>query len=300
MLGVVIQRPCLPQEAHVTPLASFQPKQISHLNEHFLSFPMPKTEVVTWTSTDGKEIEGLLTYPTSYERAKRYPLLLEIHGGPMGVFTEEFVANPAPYPIACFADSGFFILRPNPRGSTGYGKAFRAASVNDWGGEDYHDLMSGVDHLIARGIVNPDQMGVMGWSYGGYMTAWIITQNSQFKAASIGAGITNLISMSGTTDLHCFISDYMGGWENKTLYENRSPIFFVDRIKTPCLIQHGISDLRVPTSQAFEFYHALVRQGKNPVLIIYPDTSHYYEKPQMELQGMEKNLEWFKKHLLNI
>ena len=299
MLGIVIQDPSLPPEVYVTPLDSFQPKQLTQLNEHFLSFPMPKTEIVKWTSTDGKEIEGLLTYPIGYELEKCYPLLLVVHGGPMGFFTEKFIGAPSPYPLASFADEGFLILRPNPRGSTGYGKAFRAANMNDWGGGDYDDLMSGVDSLISRGIVNPEQMGVMGWSYGGFMTAWIITQNAQFKAASMGAGPVNLISMSGTTDLHRLISDYFGDWKYKTLYENRSPISFVDDVKTPCLIQHGTSDLRVPISQAYEFYHALDRQGKNPVLMIYPDTSHYFEKPQMELQGMEKNLEWFKKHLIN-
>lgn len=297
ILGFVLEDPHSPPEVYVTPLDPLQPKQLSHLNDRFLSFPMPKTKTVHWHSKDGLKIEGILTYPIDYSPSKQYPLLLEIHGGPMGFFTESFLGAPSPYPTASFAEAGFFVLRPNPRGSTGYGKSFRAANLKDWGGRDYEDLMSGVDHLIAQGLVDSKKMGVMGWSYGGYMTGWIVTQTDRFKAASLGAAMINLVSMAGTTDLHRFVPDYLGELTENPLYANRSPLSYAPHVNTPCLIQHGISDQRVPLSQAYEFANALNSLGKDSVFIIYPDCSHYFEKPNMELQAMEKNLEWFKLHL---
>lgn len=296
MLGLVVESPSTPPEAYVTPLA-FQPVQISHLNQSLPS--VSTTERISWPSSDGQIIEGLLTYPRDFQSGKKYPLLLVIHGGPMGFFSESYIGSPSPYPIASFADANFFVFRPNPRGSCGYGKAFRSANVQDWGGKDFEDIMSGVDFLDHQGLIDPERMGVMGWSYGGYMTAWTIGQTSRFKAASMGAGLSNLISMSGTTDLHRFLSQYMGDfWHNPILYQERSPIYHVNRVTTPCLIQHGIDDKRVPVTQAYEFYHALEREGKKPHLILYPDTDHYYKKPCLELSGMQSNFNWFKKFLL--
>ncbi|MBS0625662.1 MAG: S9 family peptidase [Verrucomicrobia bacterium] len=297
LVGISVQNSSLPPEAYVADAETFQLKQISHLNDPILANPIPQTEVIRWTSTDGQEIEGIVTYPINYEAGKQYPLLLVIHGGPMASFRETFVGLHFVYPTAAFAEQGYIVLCPNPRGSTGYGREFREANRRDWGGMDYQDLMAGVDALIAQGIADPSRMGVMGWSYGGYMTGWVITQTNRFQAASMGAGLSNHLTMLGTCDIPKLMSDYFGEWKAGGLYEERSPLYFADRVNTPCLIQHGTGDLRVPIGQSYEFYRALVRKGKDAVLMIYPDTAHYFEKPKMELLGMEKNLEWFGRYV---
>jgi len=288
MLGLVIQDPTSPPEVYMTSIKNGYPKQLTQFNERFLSFPKPKIEKIHWKSKDGKEIEGLLTYPIGYEEEKRYPLLVEIHGGPMGFFAESFMGSAWAYPIASFAEAGFLILRPNVRGSTGYGKEFRAANKKDFGGGDFQDIMSGVDFLIERGIVDSDRMGIMGWSYGGYMSAWAITQTNRFKAASIGAGIFHLLSMAGTSDIAHFTSDYLGDWKDSTLYFDRSPLYFVENVQTPCLIQHGISDQRVPISQAYEFYRALEQAGKNTIFMIYPMQATIMKSPKWNCRGWKR------------
>lgn len=298
MLGLVMQSPSCPPEAYVTTLADFQPTAITSINSSFSSYPKIQTETVYWNSIDGLQIEGLLTYPTHYQPGKSYPLLLVIHGGPAGFFDESFIGTKNAYPIAAFADAGFLVFRPNPRGSCGRGKDFRCANYKDWGGMDFMDLMTGVDDLIAKGIADSDRLGVMGWSYGGYMTAWTITQTGRFKAASMGAGVSNLVSMAGTCDLHSFLEDYMGDFiSDAELYRGRSPITHIANIATPCLIQHGIDDKRVPVTQSYEFYHALKRLGKNPTLILYPKTEHGLSTPDKHLDSMGRNLAWFQEHL---
>lgn len=300
LLGFVAQTPSTPPEAFIAKLNDFTPIQISSVNQSFLSYPKIETETISWASKDGMNIQGLLTYPLNYDHTKQYPLLLVIHGGPMGFFDETFLGAPNPYPLASFAQAGFMILRPNPRGSCGYGKDFRSANYNDWGGADFIDIMSGIDVLIDKGMVDAEKLGVMGWSYGGYMTAWAITQTSRFKAASMGAGLCNLVSMNGTTDLYRFLTDYLGNFTaNRTLYENRSPINYVLNVTTPCLIQHGADDKRVPVSQAYEFYHALNRLGKETLLVLYPGMEHRLSDPKMQLDAMKRNLDWFQQHLMN-
>lgn len=299
-LGLVIQSPNTPPEAYIAKLDDFMPLQVSRINESLLPYPKIQTEIMSWLSRDGMKIEGLLTYPAGYEKNKQYPLLLVIHGGPMGFFDETFLGTPNSYPLASFAQEGFFIFRPNPRGSCGYGKEFRCANYNDWGGADFIDIMSGIDTLIEKGFVDPEKLGVMGWSYGGYMTAWAITQTARFKAASMGAGICNLVSMNGTTDLYRLLTDYLGSFKkSRALYEERSPINYVSNVSTPCLIQHGLDDKRVSVSQAYEFYHALDRLGKETTLVLYPGMEHRLSDPKMQLDSMKRNLSWFKRHLMN-
>jgi dipeptidyl aminopeptidase/acylaminoacyl peptidase len=167
-----------------------------------------KTEVVTWKAPDGKTIEGVLTYPVSYSAGQKVPLLVMVHGGPTGVFVRSFTGVPTVYPVAIFAGRGYAVLRCNVRGSSGYGREFRYANYKDWGGGDYRDILSGVDALVTRGLADPERLGVMGWSYGGFMTSWIVTQTKRFKAASVGAGVTNLMSFTGTADIPGFIPDY--------------------------------------------------------------------------------------------
>lgn len=298
MLGCVVQATDIPPEAFVLKLNDSTAIQVSRLNENLLSYPKIRTEIISWSSPDGLTIEGLLTYPLNYVENKQYPLLTIVHGGPMAFFDETFSGTPHPYPIASFSEAGFFVFRPNPRGSTGYGKEFRCANYLDWGGADFIDIMSGIDHLIENGMIDPERLGIMGWSYGGFMTARAITQTNKFKAASIGAGCSNLISMNGTTDLRRFLPDYLGSpFDNLKLYEERSPINFLHDIETPCLIQHGTDDKRVPVTQAYELYHGLQQLGKKATLVLYPGMGHRIFDPKMQLDAMERNLQFFQEHL---
>jgi prolyl oligopeptidase len=298
-VGFAWETSSTPPEAYVARLDKFAPTVISHVNEEAGKLPVAKTETVRWKSADGREIEGLLTYPTKYEAGKRYPLLLVIHGGPAGVFTESFLAAPSPYPLAIFADRGYATLRVNPRGSSGYGKEFRYANYKDWGGGDFQDLMTGVDHVIKQGVADPERLGVMGWSYGGFMTSWVITHTKRFKAASVGAGVTNLVSFTGTADIPGFLPDYFGGelWHNDQIYRDHSAMFHVKGVTTPTLIQHGANDERVPISQGYELYHALKRQGCTVKMVVYPRTPHGIQEPRLQMDAMSRNLYWFDKYV---
>ena len=293
-IGFASQAPDRAPEAYVSALAPFAPVRVSRAQE-LPTVALPRTEVVNWTSSDGTPIEGLLTYPAGYAPGARVPLLVVIHGGPSGVFVRSFTGGVSPYPVAVFASRGYAVLRCNVRGSSGYGRAFRHANQKDWGGGDYQDILSGVDALVARGVADPDRLGVMGWSYGGYMTSWIITQTQRFKAASVGAGVTNLMSFAGTADIPSFIPYYFGGefWDDLEPWRKRSAMFQVKGVKTPTLIQHGEADLRVPVSQGYELYNALKRQGVPTRMVVYPRQPHGLQEPRLQLDAMSRNLEWF-------
>ncbi len=299
IFGFVRQTTDIPSEAFVAPASDFAAVQVSRANADLRLPPLGRTEVVRWKSKDGKDIEGLLTYPVGYQNGQRVPLILNIHGGPAGVFQQSFIGGRGVYPLATFASRGYAILRPNPRGSSGYGTEFRRANIQDWGGGDYQDLMTGVDRVIEMGVADPERLGVMGWSYGGFMTSWMVTQTRRFKAASAGAPVTNLMSFNGTADIPSFIPDYFGGqsWEAMDLYQKHSPMFNVKGVTTPTIIQHGDADIRVPISQGYEFYNALKMQGVPTRMLVLPRQPHGPNEPKMQLAAMQANLEWFEKYL---
>jgi len=296
-----------PNEVYFSSVNQFKPSRLTQTNPHIQKIALGKTEVIRWKSYDGLEIEGLLIKPVGYEEGKQYPLLIYIHGGPSAKFGISFspqIGGSSPiqgesYPLHVFAGHGFAILLPNPRGSYGYGEKFRRANVKDWGNGDYHDIMSGIDYLINSRIADPDKLGIMGRSYGGYMTSWIITQTDRFKAASLGAGMSNLISFYGQTDIPGFMEFYFSGdpWTATEEYQKQSPITFAMNAKTPTLIQHGEKDARVPLPQAWEFYRAL-KKNKVPVeFVIYPRQGHSSREPKFQLEMMRRNLDWFTRWL---
>lgn len=286
-------------EAFVMPLGGGDPARVSRANLDLPTLPLGATEIVRWKSSDGLEIEGLLTHPVGHQPGEKVPFILNIHGGPAGVFTETFIGREGNYPLAALAAKGYAILRANPRGSSGYGKKFRFANYNDWGGMDYQDLMAGVDHVIAMGVADPDRMAVMGWSYGGFMSSWVITQTSRFKAAVIGAPVTNLWSFTGTSDIPGFLPDYFSGepWENFEGFRKHSPLSHVGGVTTPALILHGEADIRVPISQGYEFYHALKRQGVTAKMVVYPREPHGPREPKFRLDIMKRHIDWVEKYV---
>ena len=299
-LGFTMQTPEMAPEGYVSGVTNFAPTRVSSANAGLSKLPVGKTEVIKWKSADGMEIEGLLTYPVNYRAGSKVPLLLVIHGGPAGVFTQSFLeGSRSVYPLATFASKGYAILRPNPRGSSGYGQKFRFANIKDWGGGDYQDLMTGVDHVIKMGVADPERLGVMGWSYGGFMTSWIVTQTPRFKAASVGAGVTNLMSFIGTADIPSFIPDYFGAqpWEDLEIYRAHSAMFNMKGVTTPTLVQHGEADDRVPISQGYEFYNALKVQKVPTRMIVLPRMPHGPNEPKMVLRAKQSNLEWFEKYI---
>jgi dipeptidyl aminopeptidase/acylaminoacyl peptidase len=274
----------------------FSARQLSDVNPQIANLALGEQRVVRWKSAhDGEEIEGVLTLPVGYQAGRRVPLLLIIHGGPSGVSSNGF--NPGGrYPSQVFSGLGYASLQPNYRGSTGYGERFRGLNRGHISGHDWIDVNSGVDHLIAEGIADPDRLGIMGWSFGGHHTFWGITQTDRFKAASAGAGATDLISMYSQTDLPGFYHTYLGPrpWEDFDLYEDRSAYRFVDRVTTPLLIQVGERDERVPAEQSIQFYEAMSAIGKAPVkLVIYPGEGHGLREVTHIRDMMQRNVEWF-------
>jgi len=262
---------------------------------------LPQAEVIQWEVQDGLQIEGILIYPLDYQAGQAYPLIVDVHGGPAGFFSRTYLAAPDRYcDVLGLAERGFAILRANPRGSSGYGKDFRFANRGDWGGGDYHDIMAGVDHLIESGLVDPDRLGVMGWSYGGFMTSWIITQTNRFKAACVGAGVTNLMSFNGTADIPGFVPDYFDGefWDDLEPYRQHSALFQVQGVTTPTLIQHGEDDIRVPLSQGRELYNALKRQAVPVEMVIYPRQGHGISEPRLRIDVRRRAVAWFERWIL--
>ncbi len=299
-LGFTLQNPSQLPEGYISALNSFSPVKITSINAEHANKPLPKTEVVKWKGADGKEIEGLLTYPIGYQPGQKVPFILNVHGGPAGVFAQTCVAgNQGTYPIAAFAEAGYAILRPNPRGSSGYGAEFRMANREDWGGKDFQDLMAGVDQVIKMGVVDENKMGVMGWSYGGFMSSWIVGHTNRFKVASIGAPVVDLSHQNLTDDIEGFLPSYFKAnpWDDWGKYDAHSPIRFVQNVKTPVMLQHGEADQRVPFSNAVMFYNALRRRGVPVRLLALPRQPHGPTEPRMVLKTMQTNVEWFEKYI---
>jgi len=285
-----------PAEVYFSNLSRFSRQKVSAIHDQSEFPEMGKTEVLNWTSEDGIEIEGLLTYPVGYEEGDRVPLILMVHGGPAGVYSQTWTGAGSIYSIQYFAENGYALLRPNPRGSTGYGKDFRYANFQDWGYGDFNDLMTGVDKVIDMGVADPDRLAEMGWSYGGYMTSWIVTQTDRFKAVSMGAGLSNLVSMVGTTDIPGYLLGHMGGpyWNgNMESYERHSAVYFMDNVTTPTQIIHGSGDLRVPLAQGQEFYWALQEKGVDTEMILLPRTGHGPTEPKLIAEVSTQILKWF-------
>ena len=288
-----------PKEVFTAGIRGENAKKLSKVNSDFDAPKLGKTELVSWKSKDGLTIEGLLTYPVNFEQGKKYPIVLQIHGGPAGVFSQTYTGAPSIYMTQFFAQEGFIVLRPNPRGSTGYGKDFRYANIRDWGFGDYEDLMTGVDHVLEMGIADSNNQFVMGWSYGGYMTSWVVSQTDRFNAASMGAGLPNLISMVSTTDIPDYLVAHAGGkeyWEDYEEYEKHSAVYYMKNVVTPTQVIHGANDLRVPLAQGQEFYNSLKRKGVDTEMIMYPRTPHGPREPKFLMDVSPRILNWFNKY----
>jgi dipeptidyl aminopeptidase/acylaminoacyl peptidase len=284
----------------VTDLVSKETQRLTTINPELENLALGELKPISWKSFDGMEIWGLLLTPPGYQGKSKIPLLVYCHGGPIGGVTlgvfPQFMHVPGqidPYPTEAFASAGFAVLFPMPRGGSGYGEAGHRMIINDWGGPDYKDIMAGVDHLVARGIADESRLGVMGASYGGYMTNWIVTQTSRFKAATAGASIADLSDLYYLTDGGDLMAEYYKlPWENPEGYARSSPLTHAAKVTTPILISHGDRDPRVPLATAQKFFRALQARGKTAEMDIYPGGGHVFYQPQQEKAVMTRNFEW--------
>ncbi len=272
--------------------------KITNFNKQIETWNTPTSELVKWKSKDGAEIEGVLHKPKNFDPSKKYPLFVVIHGGPTGIDTP----SPVPgyvYPILQWIEKGAIVLRPNYRGSAGYGEKFRALNVRNLGVGDMDDVLSGVEFLEKQGFVDSEKMGCMGWSQGGYISAFLTTHSNRFKAISVGAGISNWVTYYVSTDIHPFTRQYLKAnpWQDPELYRKTSPMTTILAAKTPTLIQHGELDKRVPIANAYELLQGLQDVGVPAKLVVYKGFGHGITKPKERLAAFWHNYQWFEKYI---
>lgn len=287
-----------PEEVYRSDLSFHSIEPITNQNAWLSDYALGSAEVVRWKSSkDGTEIDGVVTKPVDFDTSRKYPLLLNPHGGPTGSTTLSF--NPQEQIMAA---NGYLVLEPNFRGSSGRGEKFAQENQNDWGGGDYQDDMSGVQAVVDKGWADPNRMGAFGWSYGGFMTYWIDTQTNRFKAISPGAGLPDLYSMYSQTDIHHYLTlffDMKAPWDNFQEYWDHSPMKYVEHVTTPTMILHGIADTRVPIPQAEEFYEALKERHVPVEFVKYPRENHGFVEPRHIQDRWQRYLVFFGKYLDN-
>jgi len=282
----------MPAEVFVADIGG-DAKMLSEFGSSFADRLYPG-EKVEWQSTDGVRIEGILIKPTGFIEGKRVPLIVEIHGGPTWQWEDALMLGWHDW-AQVLASRGYAVLLPNPRGSTGYGAAFERLLQNDVGGGEAQDVISGAQAMVDQGIADPERLGIAGWSWGGYLTAWSITQTTMFKAAMMGAGVANLISDHAAGDIPAanlayYDEDLYTNWE---LYARASPVRFAANVTTPTLILHGDSDIRVHPSQGQEFYRALKTVGIPTQFVRYPREGHGLRERAHHIDLMKRIVDWF-------
>jgi dipeptidyl aminopeptidase/acylaminoacyl peptidase len=294
-------------EVFVAPVATaLKPRKLTDLSAQVATWPKSALEVVSWKSQDGATIEGVLHKPIGFQAGKKYPLLVVVHGGPTGISRPSAFSSTSIYPIDIWTGKGALVLEPNYRGSAGYGEAFRSLNVRNLGVGDAWDVLSGIDALIKEGLADPDRVATMGWSQGGYISAYLTTHDSaRFKAVSVGAGISDWMTYYANTDITPFTRQYLKGtpWDDPEIYAKTSPITYIKNASAPTLIQHGATDQRVPPPNAFELYRGLQDVGVPSKLIIYKGfegVGHGPSKPKSSRAVMQHNLEWFDKYIWGV
>jgi len=295
----IMESATMPADVYVSDLAFGSPQRLSNANPQTTEFALGESEVITWKN-EGFDIDGVLLKPVGFKPGTKYPLLVVVHGGPSGAHQNNYRVSYGDGGQH-WAGQGWAVLYPNPRGGTQYGEKFLRANIPDWGGGDFRDIMTGVDAVIAKGIADPDKLAIQGWSYGGYMTAWAVTQTNRFKAAMVGAGITNLWSMYGTNDIPNYLAAYFGGNPSKDtlpLYMERSALTNVHRVTTPTLILHGGSDERVPIGQPMEFYRGIKERGTPVELVFYPRQGHGLQEYYHQRDRLQRQFNWITQYTL--
>ena len=282
-----------PPEVWAGPMGKW--KQVTHRNEG-VKPEWGQTKSLHWKN-DGFDVQGWLIYPKDFDASKKYPLVLCVHGGP-GIGVQPSWPGAHAYEMALPAH-GYFLLFPNPRGSFGEGEAFTRANVKDFGYGDWRDDLAGVDEAIRTAPIDPQRLGLTGWSYGGYMTMWGVTQTDRFKAAVAGAGIANWSSYYGENKIDQWMIPFFGKsvYDDPKVYARSAPMTFIKQVKTPTLVVVGDSDGECPTPQSYEFWHALKTLGVKTQLVVYEREGHLFVKPDHLRDVMSRAVAWFDEYL---
>ena len=289
-------------EIFISDAGTFSPKALTNMTEQTAPLILGTREVISWKSTDGATIEGVLIKPADFNPARKYPLLCVIHGGPAGVDRPALLSGDSRYyPSDIWAARGALVLKVNYRGSAGYGEKFRKLNMRNLGVGDAWDVLSGIDYLISKGWVDRTKVACMGWSQGGYISAFLTASSDRFQAISVGAGISDWATYYYNTDITPFTINYLGKnpVEDPEIYQKTSPISYVKNARTPTLIQHGELDRRVPIANAYELRQALEDKGVRVEMIVYKGFGHGITKPKAMRAVMSHNLTWFNHYLWN-
>lgn len=295
-----VSSPTALPEVAISDVSNFAPRVLTNMTEQAKNFVLGTREVISWKSQDGADIEGVLIKPADFDPAKKYPLLCVIHGGPTGIDRPALLApDTRYYPSDIWAARGALVLKVNYRGSAGYGEKFRQLNVNNLGVGDAWDVLSGVDHLVKKGWVDATRVGSMGWSQGGYISAFLTTSSDRFKAISVGAGISNWATYYYNTDITPFTVQYLGKdpAADPEIYQKTSPMSYIKTARTPTLIQHGELDRRVPIANAYELRQGLEDRGVKAEMVVYKGFGHGISKPRAMRAVMHHNLAWFNHYI---
>jgi len=298
--------PHSPTDLYLTPVAKLARREgwvrLTRLNPWIDSLALGRYETVHWKAGDGTMVEGILVYPVGWDRARRYPLIVQLHGGPASAYENSFSGSYGTY-TNVLAGKGYAVFQPNYRGSTGYGEAFQTAISGSYWPLAAEDILSGVDTLVARGIAAPDSLGMMGWSAGGHWSNWTLVTTDRFKAISSGAGVSNWISLYAQTDVQAPRQYYLGGdatrggpnkpWDNFDHWWAESPLRYIARAKTPTLLHSGEKDERIPMAQNLELHMALKQRGVPTEFLVYPGQPHGLQEPRYQLVKMVAEVGWF-------
>ena len=262
------------------------PQQLTHLNDATKTAATPRFESIEWAN-EGFHVQGWLTFPKDYDASKKYPLIVDVHGGPS--------ASAGPRPETLWSDQGYFVLNPNPRGSFGQGEAFTRANIKDFGYGDLHDILKGMDTIEAKYPIDKNREGITGWSYGGFMTMFAVTQTNRFRAAVAGAGLSDWLSYYGENSIDQWMIPFFGAsvYDDPAVYARSSAITFIKKAKTPMLILVGDRDGECPAPQSFEMWHALKDLGVKTQLVVYPDEGHGFRNPAHIADRNKRMIEWF-------
>jgi dipeptidyl aminopeptidase/acylaminoacyl peptidase len=299
-LAAIFESPSQPPDVWIRTEIGRPFRALTALNPQVSDWPLGKVETTRWKSSDGQQIEGLVVYPVDYVARRRYPTVLYVHGGPESANMRGFSANWGSL-AQVYAGAGFVVFMPNFRGSSNYGGRFAlgvgGTSIAPEEGS-FADCMTGLDHLIAMGIADSERLAIQGWSYGGYFTAWAIGHTTRFKVASEGAGDANLVSYYGTASINPgfdILNEHP--YDDPARWHRLSPLTYVSKVRTPCLILQGEKDQIVPMGQSQEFHKALRHFGVATELVIYPGQPHGLQVPSYQIDKMRRELAWIQKHL---
>lgn len=283
-------------------LGGYEISSITSYHDQIETWKIGTVETIQWKSKDGAMIEGVLRKPEDFDPDKKYPLVFNVHGGPVDADTVSLIdlGGIYYYPTIQFLNKGILVLHPNYRGSLGRGQAFLELNKDNLGVGDLWDIESAIEHLDKEGIIDTSKMGCMGWSQGGYISAFVGIHSDKFKAISIGAGVSDWYMYHVANDIPFFTTHYLSvsPFRDRTLYEKTAPISKIKDAKTPALIQHGEKDVRVPISNAKELYRGFKEMGIPVELFIFPEMAHPITKPRENKAIMHQNLTWFSHYLL--